>query len=104
MFLYLSQRTTILNYQCFIIMIIKDEHGNGLAKIQERILRIKDSMEIEEPHGQQLAMIKKALITSVRERWVVKVKNGPDLEVKGNLFNRYVSTRWRTEADNSFLC
>ena len=65
----------------------EDAHGNELAKIQERMLRVKDSMEIEGPGGQQLAMVKKALITPVRERWVVKIKGGPDLEVKGNILD-----------------
>jgi len=51
------------------------------------MLRVKDSMEIEGPHGEQLAMVKKALITPVRERWVVKIKGGPDLEVKGNILD-----------------
>jgi uncharacterized protein YxjI len=30
-------------------------------------------------------MVKKALITPLRERWVVKIKGGPDLEVQGNI-------------------
>ena len=33
-------------------------------------------------------MVKKALITPIRERWVVKVKDGPDLEVR--------ATSWTT--------
>jgi uncharacterized protein YxjI len=68
-------------------LIFEDAHGNELCKIQERMLRIKDSMEIEGPHGEQIAMVKKAMITPVRERWVVKIKNGPDLEVKGNILD-----------------
>jgi uncharacterized protein YxjI len=68
-------------------LIFEDTHGNELAKIQERMLRVKDSMEIEGPGGQQVAMVKKALITPVRERWVVKIKGGPDLEVKGNILD-----------------
>jgi uncharacterized protein YxjI len=51
------------------------------------MMRVKDSMEIEGPHGEQLAMVKKALITPVRERRMVKIKGGPDLEVKGNLLD-----------------
>jgi len=66
-------------------LVFEDAHGSELAKIQERMLRVKDSMEIEGPHGEQLGMVKKALITPVRERWVVKIKGGPDLEVKGNI-------------------
>ena len=67
--------------------VFEDAHGNELAKIQERKLRVKDSMEVEGPHGENLAMVKKAIITPVRDRWVVKVKNGPDLEVTGNIFD-----------------
>ncbi len=68
-------------------LVFEDAHGKELCKIQERMLRVKDSMEIEGPGGEQLAMVKKALITPVRERWVVKIKGGPDLEVKGNILD-----------------
>ena len=68
-------------------LVFEDAHGTELCKIQERMLRVKDSMEIEGPHGEQLGMVKKALITPVRERWVVKIKGGPDLEVKGNILD-----------------
>ncbi len=72
-------------------LIFEDAHGNELCKIQERMLRIKDSMEIEGPHGEQFAMVKKAMITPLRERWVVKVKNGPDLTVQGNILDHEYS-------------
>ena len=70
-------------------LIFEDAHGTELCKIQERMLRIKDSMEIEGPRGEKLAMVKKALITPVRERWVVKIKGGPDLVVIGILLVLY---------------
>ena len=72
-------------------LIFEDANGNELCKIQERMLRIKDSMEVEAPNGGQIAMVKKALITPVRERWVVKVQNGPDLEVHGNIVDHEYS-------------
>ena len=65
----------------------EDAHGTELCKIQERKLRVKDSMEVEGPGGQQVAMVKKALISPVRDRYTVKIKNGPDLEVKGNILD-----------------
>jgi uncharacterized protein YxjI len=68
-------------------LIFEDRSGRELAKIQERMLRVKDSMEVEGPGGDQIAMVKKALITPVRERWTVKIKGGPDLEVKGNILD-----------------
>lgn len=65
----------------------EDRQGNVLCKIQERKLRVKDSMEVEAPGGGQVAMIKKAIISPVRDRFTVKIKNGPDLEVKGNILD-----------------
>jgi uncharacterized protein YxjI len=68
-------------------MIFEDRAGRELVKIQERMLRVKDSMEIEDPNGRQVAMVKKALITPIRDRWTVKIHGGPDLEVQGNILD-----------------
>ena len=68
-------------------LLFEDAHGQEQCKIQERMMRVKDSMEIEGPGGQRIAMVKKAMITPVRERWSVQVGNGPDLEVQGNLLD-----------------
>jgi len=68
-------------------LFFEDRQGNQLCKIQERMLRIKDSMEIEGPNGERLAMVKKALITPLRDRWVVKIGDGPDLKVQGNILD-----------------
>jgi uncharacterized protein YxjI len=72
-------------------LIFEDANGRELYKIQERMLRIKDSMEVEDASGHQVAMVKKALITPIRERWVVKIKNGPDLDVQGNILDHEYS-------------
>jgi uncharacterized protein YxjI len=72
-------------------LIFEDAQGHELYKIQERMLRIKDSMEVEDAQGHQVAMVKKALITPLRERWVVKIKNGPDLDVQGNILDHEYS-------------
>jgi uncharacterized protein YxjI len=66
---------------------IEDRSGNVQCKIQERMLRVKDSMEVENAAGQQIAMVKKAIISPIRDRFTVKIKNGPDLEVKGNILD-----------------
>ena len=68
-------------------LFFRDMHGNELCKIQEKLARIKDSMEIEGPGGERLAMVKKALIAPLRDRWTVKVGNGPDLDVQGNILD-----------------
>ncbi len=65
----------------------KGRSGNTLVQIQERKVRVKDSMEVEDASGHQVAMVKKALISPVRDRFTVKIKDGSDLEVKGNIVN-----------------
>ena len=49
-------------------MRFEDMDGRELAKIQERMLHIKDGVEIEGPDGNRIAMVKKAMITALRER------------------------------------
>ncbi len=66
-------------------LLFEDMQGRELCKIQERMLRVKDSMEIEDPGGRRMVMVKKAMITPLRERWVVKIEDGPDLHVEGNI-------------------
>jgi uncharacterized protein YxjI len=80
-------------------LIFEDAHGAELVKIQERMLRARDTMEIEDRAGNRVAMVKKAMITPVRERWTVKVADGPDLEVKGNILDHeYTIEDGRTKA------
>src|SRR4051794_32967111 len=66
-------------------MIFEDPNGRELFKIQEKKLHIRDTMEIEDGDGHLIATVKKALITPLRERFEVKVEDGEDLEVKGNI-------------------
>jgi uncharacterized protein YxjI len=66
-------------------LIFEDARGAELVKIQERMLHVRDTMEIEDRDGNRVAVVKKALITPLRDRWVVKLADGPDLEVKGNI-------------------
>lgn len=93
-------------------LIFEDPQGHELCKIQEKMLRIKDTMEIEDSSGRTAATVKKALINPLRDRWSVKVQNGPDLEVQGNLLDHEytigegqnkvaeVSKRWFRVADS----
>jgi uncharacterized protein YxjI len=78
-------------------IVFKDMDGRELAKIQERMLHIKDSMEIEGPDGNRIAIVKKALITPLRERWIIKVEDGQDLHVEGNI----VDHEYRIERDGA---
>ena len=78
-------------------ILFKDMDGRELLKIQERMLHIKDSMEIEGPDGKRVAIVKKALITPLRERWIIKVEDVQDLHVEGNI----VDHEYRIERDGA---
>lgn len=66
-------------------ILFKDKYGNDLCKIQERMLHLRESMEIERPDGTRMAMVHKAMITPLRERWTAKLEDGPDLHTHGNI-------------------
>src|SRR5437773_6324314 len=78
-------------------ILFKDMDGRELCKIQERMLHLRDSMEIEAPDGKRLAMVHKALITPLRERWVVDVEDGQDLHAQGN----FVDHEYTIERDGN---
>jgi uncharacterized protein YxjI len=63
----------------------EDAHGETIYKIQERKLRVKDSMEVEDAHGKRVAIVKKDLITPIRDKFTVNIRGGRDLDVKGNI-------------------
>lgn len=68
-------------------LVFEDAGGNELARIQQRVARVRETMEIEGPDGSTIAVVTKAMITPLRERWTVKIGDGPDLDVQGNLLD-----------------
>ena len=58
--------------------------GEELFAIQEKKLSVRDKMEIERD-GRKVATIKKALVTSLRDRYSIEIEGGPDLEAKGSI-------------------
>ena len=84
-------------------LIFEDMKGDKLCQIQERLLPIKETMEIEDANGRQMAVVKKALITPLRDKWDVKVKGGPDLDVQGNILDHEYAIKqgWNKVAEVS---
>ena len=64
---------------------LQDADGTTLCRIQTRALRLRDSMEIEGPDGARLALVHKALITPLRERWKVELPGGEEWKVQGSI-------------------
>lgn len=65
-------------------LIIRDMQGNAVAEIQEKIARIKDTMDIAR-NGRTIATVKKALITPLRGRFSINVQGAPDMDAQGNI-------------------
>jgi uncharacterized protein YxjI len=84
-------------------LIFEDMNGNKLCQIQERWLPIRETMAIDGPDGEQIAVVKKALIAPLRDRWSVNVKNGPDLDVQGNILDHEYTVKqgWNKIAEVS---
>jgi uncharacterized protein YxjI len=69
------------------LLVFEDLQGKKLCQIQKRLLHIKDTMAIDDADGNKIADVKKAIITPVRDRWTVKIRNGPDMDVQGNILD-----------------
>lgn len=67
-------------------LIFEDMQGHELATIQEKIVRIKDTMDIERG-GRVVASVKKALLAPLRERYTLNIHSGPDMEIQGNILD-----------------
>ena len=63
---------------------IEDASGRELYKIQEKMVRIRDTMDIEGPNG-NVASVKKAMITPLRERFSVDLASGGEWNIQGNI-------------------
>ena len=67
-------------------LIFEDLEGNELCHIQEKLLYFKDTVRIER-NNKNLALVKKALITPFRDRFVVHLEDGSKLKVQGDILN-----------------
>ena len=65
-------------------LVLESPRGEELYSIQEKKLRVKDTMNIERG-GHDVATVKKALITPLRDRFSINVNGGEDMEAKGNI-------------------
>jgi uncharacterized protein YxjI len=65
-------------------LVLESPAGDELFTIQEKKLSVRDKMEIERD-GETVATIKKALVSPLRDRYSIDVAGGADLEAKGNI-------------------
>ena len=66
-------------------LVLEDPSGTALLKIQDRPVRVREVMEVEDPSGGNVATVKKAMITPLRERWTATLAGGGELSIQGNI-------------------
>jgi uncharacterized protein YxjI len=66
--------------------VLEGSSGEELIKIQERKLSVRDKMDLEHD-GEHLATIKKALISPLRDRFAIELRDGGELSAKGNVLD-----------------
>jgi uncharacterized protein YxjI len=71
-------------------LVIRDAAGREVAEIQERLVTVRDTMDISRG-GRTIATVKQALFTPLRARFDVNVVGGADMTVQGNIVNHEYS-------------
>ncbi|MFD6414983.1 LURP-one-related/scramblase family protein [Streptomyces sp. NPDC060194] len=67
--------------------VLKDAEGNEVAVIRKKMISVRDRMRIERD-GETLATVHKKLIKVFRDRYVVDLAHGGQLDVRGNFIDR----------------
>merc|ERR1719183_1274138 len=64
-------------------------HGPGKAKyyVDNKVLRARDTMKIEDGNGDEIAKIKKRAVGVVRDNFVVKVRGDRDWQIHGAILD-----------------
>ena len=68
-------------------LVLEDADGHTVLKIQQKMARLHKTMTIEDSGGRTVATVKKAHLTPLRDRWVVHMKHGPEMDVTGNIID-----------------
>ena len=68
-------------------LVLEDADGHAVLKIQQKIARLRKTMTIEDSGGRTVATVKKAHLTPLRDRWVVHMEHGPEMDVTGNIID-----------------
>jgi uncharacterized protein YxjI len=67
-------------------LYMRDLANGDEYRIQEKLARVRETMTIQK-NGKRVATVTKALVTPIRERFVVRTPDGPPIRVVGNLLD-----------------
>jgi uncharacterized protein YxjI len=69
------------------MVVFRDMQGAEICRILQRSARMRDAMEIQDSCGQRVALITRSMITPLRDRYVVRLGGGSEIEVRGNVLS-----------------
>jgi uncharacterized protein YxjI len=64
--------------------VLESASGDELLEIQERKLRVRDTMAVEHD-GETVATIRKALVSPLRHRFQIELAGGGEMTAQGNI-------------------
>jgi uncharacterized protein YxjI len=66
-------------------LTFSDMQGNVLYKLDERVIRIRESFDILKPNGQLAAKVHNAIIDPLRERFTIEIPGGQNMTTMGKV-------------------
>jgi uncharacterized protein YxjI len=66
-------------------LVFCDMNGDELCKIRFQLIRLKNTLEIEDARGVTVAFVQKVTQSPTGDRYVAKIDDGPDLDISGNI-------------------
>ncbi len=66
-------------------LTFSDMQGNVLYKLDERVIRIRESFDILKPNGQLAAKVHNAIIDPLRERFTIEIPGGQNMTTLGKV-------------------
>jgi uncharacterized protein YxjI len=78
-------------------LVLEDPRGNPVYEIQAKVVAIKDTMAVSKPHGRDVAVVKHALISPLRDKMSANMADGPDIDIRGNILNHEYTMERRSK-------
>ena len=66
-------------------LLLEDAHGRELYRIKARLVDIRETMDITGPNGDTAAVVHDAWFSPIRDRWTINIPGGADLLAQGNV-------------------
>ena len=76
--------------------VIETPEGDELVQVKERKLSVRKTMTIER-QGEEVATVRKALVTPVRDRFEIEVAGGGVLNAQGDILDHEFTIAWEND-------